>query len=812
MNLFIYQLKQAFLSLKKKNGFVFSIVSTMGITLGAMLCVLTLAYVMLLKPLPYPEQDRLFLVESTVVDKDNNKKFSAFNYRSLIDLYRQQTSFESAALLAYGKNVLVSQPSQPQVSTTYVTPEIFELLNIPMAMGRSFGIDEQLDTYNPVAILSYDTWQKEFSGNADVLDKKIVVENISFSIIGVTAEQFVEPKTYSLKHTSTGVWFPWDYNYISSERRKSSGSMSLDTMFLGRTIAGLSSSQVEQTITPLVNVPWKEMVAEFAYFTPLNIKIQLTPLKEILIGDATNIIMALIAGVVGTLFIAVANIANLFMARTAELQGSYSIHASLGASKSQLFKTIFVESAILMFLALVVAFGVALIGFHLLSTYFLELLPRVNELSFNLFSLAISGLLFVIFALLFAKLSMNIVDYQNINSQLQSGSKGGCKQVSKGKHRFIIISQISIATLLIFINLNLFSDAWKVISDPLSIDIENSMSVEMSIAPTTILTDAEKIQINKELQTALLLLPQIERASIADGSVFSGGQGLRELRVKGNETTYPGSSRTVDENYFPIYQQKLLAGDFFSKIDVRDENKVLIINETLAKEIAPNGSAIGMKLEFFGEDVFTVKGVVEGFKIPGKVENENRLYFPAINAESHLVLQLKKQTSLSRETFVSLLKSVTSKYRVQVFESDKEKQRKMLFIHFIILTATGSLALLTFFLAAIGLYGVLSYSTQLRQFEIGTRLAVGAKRSDLIKLIIKDNASAISLGVLFSTGALLLLTFVFNEQVNHYLTLQLLPVFMVTLAMISILSLFACYFPLRQYINKPVIHALKGSE
>ncbi|MBA6399941.1 FtsX-like permease family protein, partial [Colwellia sp. BRX10-4] len=500
------------------------------------------------------------------------------------------------------------------------------------------------------------------------------------------------------------------------------------------------------------------MVSEFEYYSSKNIQMKLTPLKEILIGDSANIVMALIAGVVGTLFIAVANIANLFMARTAELQGSYSIHASLGASKSQLFKTILVESALLMFLALLVAFGIALSGFQLMSTHLLELLPRVNELSFNVFSLGITGLLFVIFAWLFAKLSLNIVDYQNINSQLQSGSKGGRKQVSKKKRRFIIVSQISIATLLVFINLNLFIDAWQVINDPLSIDIENSMRVEMSIDPTTSLSDDEKVQINKEIQAVLLTLPQVERVSIANGSVFNGGSRFRELKVKGNETNYPARSRIIDENYFSIYQQQLLAGDFFSNADIKDENKVLIINETFAHKIAPNGSAIGLIIDFNGESTYTVKGVVKSFKVPGEIENDNLLYFPGIKPDSFLVIQLKKHTSLSREAFVPFLKTVTSKYRVQAFESDIASQKKMLFIHFMILTATGSLALLTFFLAAIGLYGVLSYSTQLRQFEIGTRMAIGAKRSDLIKLIIKDNASAILLGVLLSVGVLSLLT------------------------------------------------------
>jgi ABC-type antimicrobial peptide transport system permease subunit len=351
-----------------------------------------------------------------------------------------------------------------------------------------------------------------------------------------------------------------------------------------------------------------------------------------------------------------------------------------------------------------------------------------------------------------------------------------------------------------------------VINNPLSINIENTIHVEMSTDPTTTLTDEEKIQINKNIQSALEVLPQVERVSLANGSPFIVGQGLRQARVKGSETTYPGSSLKIDNDYFALYQYKLLAGDFFSKSDVLDENKIAIVNEYFAKIVAPTGSAIGKELEFFGEYIYTITGVIKGFKKPGEVENENRIYFPGVSARSRIVIRLKEQAKFSRQEFASFLKTVTSKYRVQLFETDHNKKNEMLFIHYMVLTTTGFLALLTFFLAAIGLYGVLSYSTQMRQFEIGTRLAVGAKRGDVIKLIIKDNVSAILLGVLVSIGALLLLTLGFSEQISRYLTLQLLPVFIVTLALVSVLSLFACYIPLRQYINKPVIHSLKGSE
>jgi ABC-type antimicrobial peptide transport system permease subunit len=167
---------------------------------------------------------------------------------------------------------------------------------------------------------------------------------------------------------------------------------------------------------------------------------------------------------------------------------------------------------------------------------------------------------------------------------------------------------------------------------------------------------------------------------------------------------------------------------------------------------------------------------------------------------------------MSRNQVADLINEVDRGYSIFTYHSLEQLKNKRLFRERITVFTTASLAILTFLLAGIGLYGILSYSTQMRQFEIGTRLALGAKRGDVIKLIIKDNASAILLGVLLSVGVLSLLTIGFSEQVNHYITLQLLPVFIVTLAMISMLSLFACYFPLRQYINKPVIHSLKGSE
>ena len=159
MNLFLYQLKQALISLKEKPGFVFSIVSTMGITLGALLCVLTLAYVMLVKPLPYPEQEKLHVASNELIDAKGKLMFEAFSYPALMALYKQKDIFSQAALVAFKRGVLLSQQDLPIMEATFVSPQWFSLTGMPMAIGRTFDSSEDVESYNPVTVISYETWQ-----------------------------------------------------------------------------------------------------------------------------------------------------------------------------------------------------------------------------------------------------------------------------------------------------------------------------------------------------------------------------------------------------------------------------------------------------------------------------------------------------------------------------------------------------------------------------------------------------------------------------------------------------------------------------
>ena len=266
-----------------------------------------------------------------------------------------------------------------------------------------------------------------------------------------------------------------------------------------------------------------------------------------------------------------------------------------------------------------------------------------------------------------------------------------------------------------------------------------------------------------------------------------------------------------------MYEQKLVRGaSIHTRTDVIDGNSVMLVNQTFANQLKPDGSAVGMRFTSDGRESTIVIGVVEDINMPGKSVVPIRVYTPTSAYLMDMTLRVEPNHSLSRQQVVEIVASSTAHYALFSYEPLITSKRKLLFTQYVTVFITFSVALVTLLLVGIGLYGILSYSTQIRRFEIGTRLAIGAKRWDIVKLIVKDNASTILLGILSSVLILLVLYLVFNDSLtaylNSYTSDYLIYSFVMTVGSISLLSLFACYWPLRKYINQPAIHSLRGSD
>jgi len=807
MNLFIYQLKQAFLSLKKKPGFVFSVVTTMGITLGVLLCVVTLAYVMLIKPLPYPNEEKLYKVTHQTFNAKNEFQGGNFNSPGLRNLYLKQTIFDQAAIAFYGDDISTSLEHQPKITTTYVTPNWFTLLDSQFVHGRGFENSEELDTYNPVAIISYDTWLNDYAKSADILSKKITFSGTSFKIIGVLSKRFIEPDIYEIGR-KTEVWLPWDYNTRNHLKEEMYSFPWF--VFVGQLKSNIPVLQAQQQITDLVDKHWQDKSVGIDFVKGWHVKMQLQSFGKVILGDTENTVWLLLAGVIGIVVIASGNMMNLFVSRTAQQQQQLAVHAAIGAKKSTLLTMLLAETSLLMFSSIVVALIIAMLGFEILQHNVAQHIARVSELSLDyvtLFSAIISG---IILSLFFTFTSIHMVNYHQINKNLQSGGKNIGVQVSQKLRTFLIVSQLAVASALIFVSMLLFSNASDAIHQDLGFELDNINSLHVISNSKEIPSIEHGNATMALIKEQLSLHPKIALVSRSLSPLnFSHSRNLSDPLT---DEKFSPSIQDVDENYFKMIKQTIIEGDSFTKADIKNSAKKIIINDFFAKKLAPSGSAMGKYLTTVNNEQFIVSGVVKSILMPGQSSITSRIYVPNYPYGEMLLIKYKTGENLRRDQVADLINEVDRGYSIFTYNSLEQLKDKRLFRERVTVLTTALLAILTFLLAGIGLYGILSYGTQMRRFELGTRMAIGAKRGDLITLIIKDNIIAILLGVLISVGLLSLLTFVFSEQVSHYLTLKLLPVFIVTLAMISMLSLFACYFPLRQYINKPVIYALKGSE
>ena len=334
---------------------------------------------------------------------------------------------------------------------------------------------------------------------------------------------------------------------------------------------------------------------------------------------------------------------------------------------------------------------------------------------------------------------------------MQSSGKGSGVQVSKKVCQALIISQVAVTTLLVFANLSLFNQATSIINTPMKYNVEQVYTLDLSRSSLLKWNSDEVLSLIKEIENTLLQLPEVSEVSQSNSPMNSNPA---NFTVLGQEKTFSGELQSSSgHNAIHLLEQPLLAGDWFSEQDILTNNKVFVVNDIFAKQLAPNGNAVGLKISMENEIdrenntvMRTIVGVVAGVNLPNKAVAPAQVYWPIWKGSDNFLVKVKPQQNLSREQVVNTIKSVTNKYTVSRLERLSDVQSNMLFTQYTTAITSGVLAIFTFLLAAIGLYGILSYSTQMRRFEIGTRLAVGAKRNDIITLIIKENVNAILIG------------------------------------------------------------------
>ena len=740
-------------SLRNAKGYVVAIVLTLGITLGALVAMFNLNYQLLAVPLPYPDQDRLYLMHCDTYRNGQPESLGVSNimpYPLLVESYKLPNDYiEQKALANFYVDVIRGLPDTPQVNTTYITPEYLQILQPPMSLGRIFSADEGLDAHAPVTVISYQTWVEIFNKDPDILSKTLRFGAVDFKVIGVTAAEFSEPQLVGLGR-QTQVWLPWDYNLVPPDYRGWSGFVDREHLVV-KLKPGVNLAEVEHDLSTRLNARFQQENASVSYFAGFSLGFKLITYQRVILGDSKARALMLFAGALVLLLIAAANITNLILARAASQQRNMAIQAALGAQKAHLFQAFLAEILWLMGLSVIVSLMVSYGGITLLKALAGNYLPRLVELNLSWQSILFALFAALSLAFIFAFMVSKQVNYRALNMLLQSSGKGVGIQISSRLRALLILIQVTLAGILLAINIHILQQSVAHISQPLGIAIDDIYEVELNIGLQSASPPEERKRNLIAIRDELLANSKVANASLTNFFPIGQNSAGADYGLIAATADYKDSKRAlltyVDERYLDIYGIPLLRGRHFEAREFNEDTHVIIINETFARNLQADGQVLGKRYYAGLGEPYEVIGIVKDLSLPGVAE-EPRMYMPQANVDfPRVLLKLKPNQAFTKEELNQLMAKVNSQYKVAVLLGMNSARDMLLAEDKVSAALTSALAVLTLCLAAIGIYGVLSYSVVLRRFELGIRMAIGARPATVFLQILKDNLWPVILGL-----------------------------------------------------------------
>ena len=807
MSRFIIELKQAIVSLSAKLHFSTTVVITLSLTMGMLIAVFNLNYLLIAKPLPYPDEERLVTVWVETHHLPSNR-FRDYNTPlGLTELYKKQDVLAAQALIYQGQGMLTNHPEQPNLPVAYITHEYLSLLGADYALGQGFDLKHNLDDKIPEVVISYDAWRQWFKKADNIVGQVAQIGDIQFKVIGVLSENFVEFRRRP-ELNSPQIWLPWRYLPLDMTPWNNAFSSlgSIAKVPVDKTI-----TDVEGSLSAVLQAHFQKEIASQVFFKDTTVSIKTTPLKDKIIGDNKKIGYLLLAAALALLLIACANIVNLFLSRAIEKSRTLAIQAAIGAKPKHIFITLFAESFILTSIAMLLGLIVCAWCFELLRGLAENQLPRLSELTIDGITIAFAIGLSVILALLFSFLSARVLNYQQLKTQLQSSGKGSGLQISNRSRNSLVIAQVALTSLMLIATSMLIDKSLQTIQHPLGFNNQDVVTFELELGNQYSSSDEKKSLLNN-ISAELKLLPQVEDVARAIIPPIRVGNFAMSLRDENENDIGAYQINRVDSNYFDVIGLPLLHGKTFDQFLDNTEANIneIILSESAAKAIFGSTDVIGKNLKSAGNTPLKVIGVVGDIFNPYKSKESKgmKIYLDYATWKIRLMIKPTANAQLTRQQLNNAIANVAPGVIVKDLTTLDDIYQNLLFKHKLIAWFVFGLSMLALVLAGAGIYGVLSYSTQMRRYELGVRMSLGAKTHTVIQMVMKDNILPIAIGIVVSLFVGLLIYAFARQHIEGLLQPELLSVSIATGIMVLI-AMLACYIPVVKIVAHDPIKALR---
>jgi putative ABC transport system permease protein len=799
--------------LLKNPGFTLIASLTLALGIGANTAIFSVVNAVLLRPLPYPEPDRLAFIYNTKLKMLMDAEF--------LRLRDQSRSMERVSLYAPTTYTLTGMGEAERISSGTASGDFFTVLGAQMALGRTFRLEEEPQGQDNVAILSHDFWRRKFSADLGVIGQSLTLDGRNYTIVGVLPRDFKSPLELQAEK-AVELWTPPGYFPPAP-------CCSHGLNVIGRLREGRTLEQAQAETKAIIAGVMKDYPD--GYPKDGSKQTLLKPLTAELVGDLRRALWTLLAAVVFVLLIACANVANLQLGRGEMRISEIAIRTALGASRSRIIRQLLVESLLLAFIGGVLGLLLASWGLELLPTLGAEKVPRLQEVTLDAsvlgFTLGTSLLTGVIFGLAPAFQAVKF----DLHTSLKEGGRASASSKGRRLRNALVVSEVALSLMLLAGAGLLIKSFWRLQHVDTGFAAERLLTMRLFPPESNYPDDLRVAAFYEDLLQRVRSLPGVKDAAATSDVPIGGRNGGTVIQIEGGASDVDfrrgAEFRVVSPGYFRTMGVRLLRGRFLEDSDHDRARPVVVINETLARAYWHNEDPIGRRFRLldappkYAKTVFlTVVGVVADAKndsLTGAAEKE--AYVPMRQRAVAIArMGFARQMSLAVRTSVEPM-NLTNAIRQEVWTIDRSvpitETRTMEQILAAVTSQPrfntillGIFAAVALILSGVGIYGVLSYSVTQRAREIGIRIALGARRGDVLRLVVKQGMLLALLGVAIGLAASFALTrlmtgLLYEVNATDPATFALIAVILTFVAFV------ACYLPARRATKVDPMVALR---
>ena len=804
-------LRYALRMLRKRPSFSLLAVLMLALGSAANTAIFSVVHAVLLRPLPFAEQERLIVAWKKDTIAYNPLVELAF--AEFADWKAQSQSFDRLAVMptiVLGAGYVVSGRGEPfQVESSKVTGGFFGLLGAKAALGRVFNESDDVLNGPKVTVLGDALWRTRFGANPGIIGQTLTLNDQNFTVIGVLPPRFDFPK-------GADLWIPFQ-TVVRAQTLTNRGASYLQVV--GKLKAGVSLAQAEAELNTII----ARIAREHPETKAEGQRVVIKPLTEYLFGNARPALWALLAATALLLLIGAANVANLLLAQATGRRREFAVRAALGAGRWQIIRQLLCESSLL---ALCGGLAGVVLAYWLIDFLVWVApadIPRIDSVKLNATVLGFSLLVTLLTAVLAGLVPALTASRINLNETLCEGStKLASGRSGKRLCAGLVVAEIAV-TLVLLVGATLILRSFLNLSRvKLGFDTQNVLTMQLRLQGPKYGKPEARREFYRQLIERLEAQPGVVAASAVlmrplDGEVgwetHFGVAGQTPEQVSKNPVANLG---VVSAHYFRTFGIPLKAGREFNEFDTADAPPVAIINETLARQlIAPGVDPIGQRIQLDPSDPEapwqTIIGVAGDVRHRELEDVRYGIYRPNTQT-SHGLNHFAVRTTSDVANFMPTVRRAIAEVDPTQVATSVATLEQQLASHLarprfnaLLLNWLSALAVL---LAAVGIYGVVAYSVAQRTGELGIRLALGAQRRDILRLILSENLKLIAAGIAFGLALALALTRLLQRLLYGVSASDPLTLVGVALLLI-VVALLACWLPARRAAKVDPLVALR---